>query len=275
MRKILFYSLVIVCSFGFRNEQKYRKLKNESFKKGEHIEYLVHYGPINAGSATIDVSPKVYLLNNRVCYRVEVVGKTIGAAGVVTRVNDLWRTYIDTTAFVTHRFYRKIEEGPFRRKEKTDFKPLTNSAVMNFVEYREKDAPEKRKKGQKVFNIPDYAQDMISGYYYLRTIDFNKLKKGEIITVPGILEDEQYDLKIRYLGKETTKSKFGKINAHRLVPIMPENGLFSGESSIRFWVSDDLNRVPVRVEADMFIGKIVIEMKNYKNLRHKFNFAKN
>ena len=274
MKKILFYSLVIACSLGFTNEQQYRKLKNEAFKKGEHIEYLVHYGPLNAGTATIDVSPKVYLLNNRVCYRVDVKGKTVGAAGIVTRVNDIWRTYIDTTAFVTHRFYRSLEEGPFRRKEKTDFKPLTNSAVMNFVEYREKDAPEKRKKGQKVFSIQDYTQDMISGYYYLRTIDFNKLKKGEVINVPGILEDEQYNLKIRYLGKEVTKSKFGKINAHRLVPIMPENGLFSGENSIRFWISDDLNRVPVRVEADMFIGKVVIEIKNYKNLRHKLNYVK-
>lgn len=274
MKKLLIYSVLIACSFGFKSEQQYRKVKNESFQRGEHIEYLVHYGPISAGTAVIDVSPKVYLLNNRVCYKVDVVGKTVGAAGVITHVNDVWRTYIDTAAFVTHRFYRELEEGPFRRKEKTDFNPLTNSAVMNFVEYREKDAPEDYKKGQKTFTIPNYAQDMVSGYYFLRTIDFKNLKVNETITVPGMLEDKLYNLQIKYLGKETIRTKFGKINAHRLVPIMPENGLFSGESSIRFWISDDMNRVPVKIEADMFIGKVVIEVKDYKNLRHKFNFVK-
>jgi hypothetical protein len=55
---------------------------------------------------------------------------------------------------------------------------------------------------------------------------------------------------------------------------MPENGMFSGESSIRFWVSDDKNRVPIRIEADMFIGKVVVEITNHKNLRHPLNFTK-
>ena len=87
-----------------------------------------------------------------------------------------------------------------------------------------------------------------------------------------MLEDATYTLQIRYKGKEEIKTKFGRINAHRLVPIMPANQMFSGENSVRFWVSDDKNRVPVRVEADMFIGKVVCEMRDYSNLRYKMNF---
>ncbi|NJL12272.1 MAG: DUF3108 domain-containing protein [Microscillaceae bacterium] len=176
--------------------------------------------------------------------------------------------------FIPHRFYRALEEGNYRRKELTDFNPLTKTAVMNYEEYNVKEnaADEKRKRESKTVKIPQYVQDLVSGYYYLRTLDFNKLTPGQVITIPGILEEKLYELKIRYLGKDVAKTKFGKMNAHRLVPIMPENSLFAGESSVRFWVSDDKNRVPIRVEADMFIGKVVVEIKDYKNIRHNFNF---
>ena len=269
---LLFVTFLFFTAFVAK-DTKYRYIPNDTFKKGEHIEYLVHYGLINAGVANVDVDHKHYLLNNRVCYKVDVVGKTLGVAGVLAKVNDTWRTYIDTAAFIPHRFYRDIEEGSYRRKELTDFNPLNNTAELKYEEYGEKDPPEKRKKGKKNFTTPDYVQDLISGYYYIRMLDLDKMKDGEVFTVPGLLEDQLYTLKIRYKGKEEVKTKFGKINAHRLVPIMPENGMFSGENSVRFWVSDDKNRVPVKIETDMFIGKVTIEVKDYRNLKHKLNFV--
>lgn len=275
LRNAIFTLLSASLMLSFTSTQRYRVIQNDVFKRGEHIEYLVHYGPIVAGTATVDVHPKHYLLNNRICYRVDVKGKTAGVGGLVTTVNDEWRSYIDTASFFPHRFYREIEEGDFRRKELTDFDPVTNQAVMKYDQYSAKAKDDQEHKREKVtVKVPEYVQDMVSGYYYLRTIDFEKLSPGEVITVPGILEDKLYDLKIRFLGKDITRTKFGKINAYRLVPIMPENGLFSGESSVRFWVSDDKNRVPVRIEADMFIGKVVVEITDHKNLRHPLNFTK-
>lgn len=249
MKKLLIPFTVFLFLSAFAQTDSYRTIKNESFKKGEHIEYLVHYGLINAGTATVDVDEKFYLLNNRYCYKIDVVGKTSGAAGILAKVNDNWRTYLDTTSFIPHRSFRNIEEGVYRRQELTDFNPLTNTATMKFEEGDPKDA--NRKKGKKTFQVPQYVQDIVSGYYFLRTIDFDKLKENEIISVPGMLEDQLYNLNIRYKGKETIRTKFGKMNVHKLIPIMPENQMFSGESSIRFWVSDDKNRIPIKIEADM------------------------
>ncbi len=272
----IFCLMVLLLSFTPTNLQKYRLIKNDFFKRGEHIEYLVHYGPLVAGTAVVDVHNKYYLLNDRYCYRVDIKGKTSGVGGALVTVNDEWRSYIDTASFIPHRFYREIEEGDFRRKELTDFNPITNTAVMKFEQFSAKEEKDesKKKKNTVSINVPDYVQDIVSGYYYLRTINFNTLSAAEIVTVPGILEDKLYNLKVRFLGKDVVRTKFGKINAFKLVPIMPENGLFSGESSVRFWVSDDKNRVPVRIEADMFIGKVVIEITNFRNLRHTLNFVK-
>ncbi len=273
MKSIASWILLVGILSSFVTEDRYRQIKNDTFNKSEHIEYLVHYGMLTAGTATVDVQPKIYTLNDRMCYRVDVVGKSAGFGGALVRIDDTWRTYMDTASFVSHRFYRHIEEGDYRREEVVDFSPLRNNAVLKYEEYGMKDDAKKpHTKGKKTFKTPDYAQDMISGYYFLRTIDFSKYKEGEIITISGVLEDVVYSLQIRYKGKEEVKTKFGRIMAHRLAPIMPANQMFSGENSIRFWVSDDKNRVPVRIEADMFIGKVVCEMRDYSNLRYKMAF---
>ncbi|TAE46586.1 MAG: DUF3108 domain-containing protein [Cytophagia bacterium] len=272
MKRNFVFGLLCLFFASFVGEGSYRFIKNDIFGKNEHIEYGVSFGFLNAGVATVDVSPKHFLLNNRICYKIDVAGRTTGIGGGIVRVQDTWRTYLDTAAFVCHRSFRHIEEGSYRREELTDFKPLTNKGIMKFEEYGEKDPISKRKKGKKEFKIPDNVQDMVSGYYYLRTLNFDKMQIGEVVMISGMLEDKSYDLKIKYKGKDIIKTKFGKIHAHKIVPIMPDNQMFSGENSVRFWVSDDKNRVPVRVEADMFIGKIVVELKDYANLKHKFNF---
>jgi len=266
----------IISGFVTPTYDGYRTIRNTVFNPGEHVEYIAHYGPINAGVAAVDVSKKLYYLNGRLCYRVDITGKTIGAFDLVNRVRDTWRSYIDTSAFMSHRFYRHIEETDYRRDEITHIEPSKNVATMRFEQWKEKKDGSKsgQHKGKKVVVVPRNVQDMISGYYYLRMLDFDSMKPGEVITIPGMLEDKTYDLKIRYKGKSVAKTKFGKIYAHKLVPIMPKNGMFSGEDSIRFWISDDGNKIPIRIEADMVIGKVVVEVKNFRNLRHKFNFKK-
>ena len=266
----------IISGFVTPTYDGYRTIRNTVFNPGEHVEYIAHYGPINAGVAAVDVSKKLFYLNGRFCYRVDITGKTVGAFDSFNRVRDTWRSYIDTSAFMSHRFYRHIEETDYRRDEITHIEPSKNVATMRFEQWKEKKDGSKSglHKGRKVVVVPRNVQDMISGYYYLRMLDFDSMKPDQVITIPGMLEDKTYNLRIRYKGRSVAKTKFGKIYAHKLVPIMPKNGMFSGEDSIRFWVSDDGNRIPIRIEADMVIGKVVVEVKNFRNLRHKFNFKK-
>ena len=53
---------------------------------------------------------------------------------------------------------------------------------------------------------------------------------------------------------------------------MEKNGLFEDGNSIRFWLSDDKNKIPVRIEADMFVGKVAVDLKDYKGLKYPIEF---
>ena len=254
---ILFSLAAIMLSFT-SDTNDWRKIKNTSFKRGEHIKYKAHYGFINAAEGEMIIDDGIYTINGRPCYKIDVYGKSIGMFDLFLRIRDNWGTYLDTSAIVSHKFYRKIEEGKYRKHEIVEFKQLKGEAYV-----RSWDKHKKQWKPKEEFDVPRNVQDMVSGYYYLRTIDFDTLKPGDLIKIDAFFDDEVYNFNIRYVEKEELKTKLGKINAIVLSPIMPENSLFDGENSIKVWISDDSNKVPLKIKADMFVGAVEIEITEY------------
>ncbi|OIN59266.1 DUF3108 domain-containing protein [Arsenicibacter rosenii] len=259
--------LAVTVAFGFTTIENplanaYRRIVNNSFGPGERIEYRVHYGFINAAEATVDVAPALYKVNDRPCFKVNVFGRTTGAFDLVTRVRDTWRSYVDTGAILPQRFYRNIQEGNYRKEENVTFNHFSNTAKSE------------EKVDTDVFKVPDNVHDVVSGYFFLRTIDFNKFGIGQVIEVPAFFDDKIYNMKVKYQGKAVLKTKFGKINVIKLNPVMPPNGFFKDEDSIRIWVSDDNNKVPMKVEVDLAIGSLDMDIRDYGGLKQDFRFFK-
>jgi hypothetical protein len=240
----------------------YRTVENRSFRLGEEVKYRVHYGFINAGEATVEVSPDLFRVNNRPCFRITVSGSSSNVFDKFLKIRDTWRSYVDTSAIVSQRFYWNIQEGKYK-KEETVFFDHPNKKIRS---------EEKNQEAKDFENIAENLQDLVSGYYYLRTVDFSQMKENDMVSVKGFFDDNFFDFKVRFRGRETIKTKFGKIRCLRLTPVMPKNDLFDGDSSIRFYVSDDENKIPVKVQADMFVGAVEVEIKDYKNLKYPLNF---
>jgi len=238
MRKLyllIFYSLLSLSLVSSQQKTPYRIVSQSNFGKGEHLEYLVHYGFLNAGIASVDVDKKLYLVNKRPCYRIDVYGKSTGSLEAVTKIRDFWRSYVDTASIQTQKFYRNLLEGDYTKEETTTFSPLEQTAQI------------KDERGQRSFNTPAYVQDLVSGFYFLRTLPFEKYKKGDIIQVPGVLETDTYDLKVEFLGEEEAKCLLGKTNCYVLSPFVPENKLFRGKRPVKVFISADKNRIPIRI----------------------------
>jgi hypothetical protein len=118
--------------------------------------------------------------------------------------------YIDTSAILPQRFHRNIEEGKYRKKEN-----------MMFDHYKDMVTVEDKKE-TNTFKVPDNVQDIVSGVYYLRTLNYDKRKIGEPIRIQGFFDDEVFDFTVTYRGKETVETKAGMIKAIKLIPKMPE-----------------------------------------------------
>jgi hypothetical protein len=249
-----------------RAYDSYRKLQS-SFSLGEKLTYLAHYGFINAGRGVVSLDGSLHTRNGRSCYKVDIDAKTVGMFALGVKVKDTWRSYIDKDAIMPHEFYRNISENKYKLEETSYFRQAQQGGQVRVK------ANKKGNESTQTYDIPLYTQDMVSGYYYLRTLDFAKMKVGDIIKMDTFFEDELYDFQVRFLGREVLKTKFGKINAFVMSPVMPENSLFDGEDAIRIWVSDDRNRVPLKVSAKMFVGAFEIELTEHEGLAHDFSWA--
>ena len=50
--------------------------------------------------------------------------------------------------------------------------------------------------------------------------------------------------------------------------------VFKEEEDMTLWVSDDANKVPIRLETDILIGSIKLDLVNFKNLSVPLNEIK-
>lgn len=247
-----------------------RTISNHSFAKGEVLQYKVHYGLINAAEATIELADNIHRVNERPCYRATVTGRTTGSFDYFLRIRDTWRSYIDTTSILPQRFFRNIEEKNYRKQETVDFDHLKDMAS---VESHKRD---KNNVKHGTFKTPNNVQDIVSGFYFLRTLNYDQRKVGEVIKVQGFFDEEVFNMDVIYKGRETVETKAGAIRAIRLVPKMPDNKLFRGENAVSVYLSDDRNKIPVLIQAELVLGAVKVDMYKYQGLRNRLNLvAKN
>jgi len=244
-----------------------RSLGNSSFDRGETLHYKVHYGLINAAEAVIELDNTVHRIDERPCYRATVTGRTTGSFDYFLRIRDTWRSYIDTASIQPQRFYRNIEENNYRKRETVDFDHLRGVATMESYKKDKNDV----KHG--TYKVPTNVQDIVSGFYYLRTLNYDLRRPGEVIRVQGFFDEQMMPMDVIYKGRETVSTKAGNIRAIRLVPKMPSNKIFKGENAVSVYLSDDQNKVPVLIQAEMFLGFVKVDLYKYKGLRNRLNMV--
>jgi len=237
-----------------RQDEVFCGISNRAFQAGEQVTFHVYYSLagayIHAGNATFTTTLENY--NNRTVYHVVGDGKTKSSYDWIYKVRDRYETYIDTATLQPLRFIRNVNEGGYRIYETISFNQSTNTAVTN----------------SGVFKVPDCIQDVLSAMYYARNIDFGKYKPGDKIPFSMFLDNEVFDMYLRYMGKETVKTQYGKFRAIRFKPLLLKGTIFEGGEKMTVWVSDDPNHVVLRVESPIIVGKVKIDMMAYKNLRY-------
>jgi len=258
--------LPLAALFAFGPGDAVRSVPNSSFERGEVLQYKVHYGLINAAEATIEISNDLHRVNERPCYKATVTGKTTGSFDFFLRVRDTWRTYIDTTSILPQRFFRNIEENNYRKKETIDFDHRKNTVQVETQKKNKEDRHE-------TFKVPDNVQDMVSGFYFLRTLSYDNRRVGDVIRVQGFFDNQVFTMDVIYKGRETVGTKAGNIRAIKLVPKMPSNKLFRGENAISVYLSDDRNKIPVLIQAELFVGSVKVDMFKYQGLKNRLNLV--
>jgi hypothetical protein len=227
-----------------------RTIPNVAFGSGEHLLFDISYGFITAGSAVLEIAA-MDTIAGRDCYRVEFRVNSLPSFSWIYRVEDHYLTYIDAGTIAPWKFEQHIREGGYRR----DF----------VAEFDQRNHVAKTDKG--TYPIPPYVHDILSAFYFARTIDYGPLKAGDQVQLSNFYKDTTYDLVVRVLGRQQLEVAAGTFNTVVIEPLVKEGGLIKTEGRIVVWLTDDERKIPVRVNTKVVIGSIDTELKEYSGVR--------
>ena len=252
-KRILVILLLSLCAWATPGDD-FCSIRNNSFSAGENISLIVFYNAlgiyVNAGTASFTVTTE--RLNNKPVYHIIGTGVTNSKYDWIFKVRDRYETFIDTTNLLPYKFIRNVDEGGYKKYENITFNHSANTALST----------------QGVYKVPSCIQDVVSSMYYSRNINFNNYKPGDKIPFTIFLDNEVYNMYIRYQGKETIKTRYGKFKAIVFKPLLVKGSLFEGGEKMTVYVSDDENKVPLRIESPLLVGSVKVDLMSYQNLRY-------
>jgi hypothetical protein len=238
--------------------ESFSQEKTAAFKDGEWLRYKMSYsGFLRAGTAILEVEETV--LNGNKVFYTKGSGWTSGLIKWFFKVEDVYESYFDKDTIKPYVFKRKIDEGGYKKHRITNFDYIANKAyVQDFLK-------------QKDTTIPfSNVQDILSSFYYLRNQDVKGLKRGDEIAIDMFMDSQVYPFKLRFLGKEVINTKFGKINTLVFRPLVQSGRIFKAQESVTIWITDDSNKIPIKMNADLTVGSLRAELEAYKGLANDF-----
>jgi len=75
---------------------------------------------------------------------------------------------------------------------------------------------------------------------------------------------------LKFLGRETLKTKFGKISTLKFRPYVEAGRVFKEKESLTVWVTDDDNKIPLLIKADLAVGSLKATLTEFKGLKNSF-----
>ena len=232
-------------------KEDFRNARNSAFKPGEKLVYRLSYGIFDAGEAVLTVNQSEKIVNGRKLWQGKGVGKTISAFEWFYKVNDRYESYIDAEGVFPWLFVRRVNEGGH----------IINQDYTFFQHQNKVDNGEGKK-----FEVPDLVQDMISSFYYARTLDYKNAKLGDTFSVDIFLDDELYPTQIKFLGKEVIKTRTGKYRCLKFAPVVQEGRVFNSEDDLTIWITDDGNKIPIMAKANLKVGSMKMHLVDWDGL---------
>ena len=257
MIKKIFIFLVFIFFSSCLASQDMNDHGKLTFRTGESLKYRVFYDSwitsgLTAGYGTMTVSESPRKFHDRDVVQILITGKSAGLFNLFYKVDDRFESYFDTTNFVPWMFVRRTKEGKYVFDDDVTFEQYDHIA----------------KSRRKEKTIPENVQDIVSAFYYMRTINFDSAKVDQEYYLNFFLDDSVYTSRIIFQGRENVETTLGKFRCLKFKPQVASGGIFQEPYPMVLWVTDDRNKIPVLGKSAVFIGSVTIELIEFSGLMY-------
>jgi len=232
-----------------RSQVSLRFSPQSAFGVGERLVFDVGYGFFTAGEAVMTI-PKTDTMFGRPCYQVLFTVNSTPTFSWIYKVEDRYETLLDVTGLFPWKFVQTVREGKYKR----DFSAVFDQ--VNNIAYAE----------DKHYPIPPYVHDVVSAFYYIRTLDYSASRIGQKSMLENFYKDSTYSLAVKFLGRQRIEVDAGTYDCIILEPLIKEGGLFKSEGRVLVWLTDDERKIPIKVSTKVIIGSIDAELREYSGV---------
>lgn len=249
LMKTLFRSIFVIAIFMCISVSA----SAETNFSNETLRYVITYkwGLIHkdAGEATMS------LRNTGSTYNIKLVGKTKSWADKFYKVRDTLISVIKKDQFRPQSYTRIAHEGGKYAKDVIAYSYSGTNVNGKVNKFREK----KNKITTSSFDLSATGPtfDMLSVFYYLRTLDPANLITGKKITSTLFSGSHAETVTIWKVGEGNVKMRNGtEREAWHLRFKFTSKGGKKSSDDIDAWISKDSQRIPLQITGSLPIGKV-------------------
>lgn len=244
---------------------------NKYFQAGEQLSYDLYIrfaATIKGGYATMSTQNVKY--EGKDAYKMTLISESQGFARKVFELSDTLACYT-TKGVLPLAYFKDAHEGGDYTKERLTYSyPGGNDVRIRAIRYKNGDF-----KFDETLNFSGCTYDLMSVLFYARTLNYPQMTIGKETKVNFVTGKSKVSMRIVYNGKESVKANDNKkYNCMKLTLYIQDDAFDGGKEAMKVYITDDDNRMPVKLETKLKVGSTRAVLKSYKGVKHPVNIVK-
>ena len=263
--RVIGLSFVICClSFGQAVAQSKCGIENTAFQAGELLNYDLYFNWkfvwLKVGSASMETTTDTH--EGKPVYKTSLVTRGNSKLDNVFMMRDTLLSLCAKNDLSPLYFRKGAREGKRYYVDELWYTyPRGNSHLRM---HRITD------EGEHIWQEKEYASciyDMMSIFLRARNLDTSKMKKGDIVRLPISDAKHLSNSWMEFRGRENFKVSSTKEKFRCLVFSFYEFDDGKSHELIRFYITDDRNHIPVRLDMFLSFGSAKAFLTSYQGVR--------
>jgi len=238
------------------------------FQSGEQLDYTARYkyGIVMIKAGVAQYTVKDYSFKGKPAIKTTLSFRTTGIVDAAYKVRDTLVAY-STPELIPVFNRRCVHEGRAHYIEDVDYKKFSgHSTSVQIKKY----TPE-TVKYDTLLTAKGMGFDMLNIFIFVRSIDYSKLKPGDTFGITSFAGRELIPLNVHYMGQSILDKGSIKYKALRFEVDIVDPAFEEHKTAMEIWISDDKNRLPLKLKAKLKIGAAEAELTEAKNLKYPFD----
>lgn len=200
---------------------------------------------------------------SRNAYKMVLTANSIGTAKAVFPVADTLTSYT-TKNMVPLAYLKDAHEGEDYRTERATYDYSTGKVRLRNINKKNEHL-----RYDTTLVSDECMYDMLSIVYYARTLNYGSMKKGDEVTVSFLSGRKKVNMTIVHQGVEGVQANDGrKYSCIKLSLKMNERAFEDKNETMKVYITEDMNRIPIRIDSKLRVGSTRVLLKSYKGQRN-------